>query len=382
MTHATISGADEAGLRAVFQAADTWGAVASVYLGRTPGALRDPDLELRWHAMTGSLAGHGVDEPTLDALHRRVMAGPAGSDGIAMFAAAGDVLFARETPGSGHADRAVGGRLPHVLPLLAWMQRRPPHVVVTVDRRGAELVSVRRGQASGETVTVYGPDDEIERNRPGGWSQPRYQHRAEDSWLHNAATVADAVARALRRVRARLLVLAGDVRARQLLEEHLGAAFRRHVVIRHVTGGRAPDGSQAIHAAEVAEAVTGIAEDETAGLLDRLAEGRGPDGRTVEGVRPTLDALAQGRVSTLFVVDDPGDERVAWFGPGTCRLAERPDAPSVVGARPTGARLTDAAVGAALLTRAGVRVLAPGSAHAPAEAIGALCRFRVPPAGS
>ncbi|MGH3328022.1 MAG: Vms1/Ankzf1 family peptidyl-tRNA hydrolase [Streptomycetales bacterium] len=382
MTDATISGADEASLRAVFQAAGAWGTVASVYLGRTPGALRDPDLELRWHAMAESLTDQRVDQPTLDAVHRRVLAGPPGSDVIAMFAAGGEVLFAQETPGSDHADLAVGGPLPHALPLLAWMQRHPPHVVVTVDRRGAEIVSVPRGRVSGETVTVYGPDDEIERNRPGGWSQPRYQHRAEDSWLHNAATVADAVARALRRVRARLLVLAGDVRARQFLEEHLGAAVRRKVVIRHVTGGRAPDGSRAIHEAEVAEAVTGSAEDETAGLLDRLAEGRGPDGRTVEGVRSTLDALAQGRVATLLVVDDPGDERVAWFGPGTSRLAERPDAPSLAGARPTGARLTDAAVGAALITRAGIRVVAPGSAHAPAEAIGALCRFRLPPPGS
>jgi hypothetical protein len=37
--------------------------------------------------------------------------------------------------------------------------------------------------------------------------------------------------------------------------------------------------------------------------------------------------------------------------------------------------LDDVAIRAALLTRAGIRLVAPGTAGAPAEGIGALCRY-------
>jgi hypothetical protein len=55
----------------------------------------------------------------------------------------------------------------------------------------------------------------------------------------------------LRRHAVRLLVLAGDLRAVQYLEKHLPVGISDRVVVRHVCGGRSPDGSAAMRAEEI-----------------------------------------------------------------------------------------------------------------------------------
>jgi hypothetical protein len=86
-------------------------------------------------------------------------------------------------------------------------------------------------------VDGRGPGRRDRTQRPrGGWSQPRYQRRAEDSWQHNAMAVADAVTQATRDLHAGLLLVAGDVRAVQLLRDHLPPETRRQVTLRSVPG--------------------------------------------------------------------------------------------------------------------------------------------------
>ncbi|NUP51572.1 MAG: hypothetical protein HOW97_30280, partial [Catenulispora sp.] len=89
-----------------------------------------------------------------------------------------------------------------------------------------------------------------------------------------------------------------------------------------------------------------------------------------------LHALAQGRVRTLLVTDSGADERVAWFGARPTEVSGHRGDLEQTGTHPRHGRLVDAAVRAALLTDAEVRVLEPGTAGAPAQGLGALCRFR------
>jgi hypothetical protein len=223
---------------------------------------------------------------------------------------------------------------------------------------------------------VAGPDDEIERNAPGGWSQPRYQRRAEDSWRHNAGAVADAVTHALPTVHSGLLLVAGDVRAVQLLQERLPTGMRRAVPIRHLPGGRSEDGSAQARRAAIGIALDEFVAEQTALVLDRFIAGRGPGGATVEGVSATLAALAEGRVQTLLVADDPTDERVAWFGPDVMCVDDPGQLPRAGTARELRAgRLVDVAVRGALLTDAEIRVLDPATAAELGDRIGALCRY-------
>jgi hypothetical protein len=235
----------------------------------------------------------GASETTLGLLTDQVLARVPGPGVLAAFAAADDTVSLVDMPGSDQPDRATYGQLPHVTPLLAWQQDRPAHVVAIVDRVGADIAVYPAGAGEAITMLITGPDDEIERNAPGGWAQPRYQRRAEDSWNHNAALVADRVSRLLRGHHASLLLLAGDVRALQYLDEHLPTWTRQEVVTRRITGGRRHDRSWSQRTAQILEEVRRAAEDERTSLLAELAEGRHAGGPAVEGVRETLAALAE-----------------------------------------------------------------------------------------
>ncbi len=347
--------------------------VASVYLGlatSNPTLDAGEDLDLRWRSIGSRLASEGADPATIDAIGSVVAGTTSYPMELALFAASGQVRLGHHIPGGAPFDRARFGAPADLVPLLRWLQRHPPHVVVLTDRTGADMTTVPAAAAAGSTRTVVGPDDEIERNAPGGWSQPRYQRRAEDSWQHNAAAVAEAVTRALRESRAGLLLVAGDVRAVQLLREHLPPAVRRQVTVRDLPGGRGHDGSEAARQAAIVEAVDGYVADRDRAALERFTE-RGPGG-TVEGVPATLAALAAGRVDTLFVADDTDDERTAWYAPHVLCAATRDEIARDAGAgQPAAGRLVDVAVRAALLTDAEVRVM-----HGPfQDRIGGVCRF-------
>ncbi|WP_433228891.1 Vms1/Ankzf1 family peptidyl-tRNA hydrolase [Actinomadura formosensis] len=365
------TGVDKKALHRLFTSA---GPVASVYVELA--APPEEDVWLRWQALTGRLAEQGADRATIESLTRRVSESVPGSGVLAAFAAHGEVLFALEMPGSDRPDLAVYDALPHVLPLLEWVQERPAYVLALVDRTGADVAAYPCGATEALVQVVDGTDDEIVRNAPGGWSQMRHQHRAEDSWEHNAVRVADALVRTVADLDARLLLLAGDVRALQYLTKHLPERVRREVSIRYVSGGRSPDGAEKDRAAQVAAETRRAADEQTRSLLHLLEERKGPSGRAVEGVQETLDALTQGRVYTLLVVDDPLDRRTAWFGRHPTQVSrDREDLADAGASEITRGPLIDVAVRCALLTGAGIHVVRAGAPDAPAEGIGALCRF-------
>jgi len=366
----TIPGVDAGALRELFSSPDP---IASVYVDvRATG---EQDALARWRPIGDRLAEQGAAPATLSALTERVLGSVPGRGVLAAFAAADDVLFAVDMPGSAQPGLGMYAALPHLAPLLAWLQDHPALVAAVVDRAGADILVYPSGAAEAIGTVVTGPDDEIERNAPGGWSQPRYQRRAEDSWQHNAARVAETLVRTLRRLDAHLLLLAGDVRALQYLDEQLPTWVQHEVVVHRVSGGRSQDGSWSRRAEQIRQEARRAAEDERASLLAELAEGRGPGGHAVEGSRETLAALAAGRVRTLLLGPDAVGKRTAWFGPGPTDVATRSEPLIQAGMRVQRGPLVDVAVRAAILTGAQVRILGPVRSDRPAEGIGALCRF-------
>lgn len=346
---------------------------ASVYVGLHPAdpvADAGADLGLRWRRLATELAEQGADRATLAAIGDDLAEQPASPAYYAIVASSGSVVFRQTLPNATGADHAHFGAPADVLPLIAFVQDHPAYVKVVTDRTGADVTTVARGAASGPTTLVFGTDDEIERNAPGGWAQARYQRRAEDSWQHNAGEVARQVAQAVREVDAHLLLVSGDVRAVQLLRDHLPNAVRNTVSVRQLSGGRRPDGSAPLQDVAAAQAVSERAAAETIELMDRLDNERRVGGLAVEGATATLAALAQGRVDTLIIVDDPADERVAWFGPSNAGALKRTEPMDRIG------RLVDVAIRAAVLSDADVRVVSPELSRGLRQGIGALCRFR------
>ncbi|GAA1579662.1 Vms1/Ankzf1 family peptidyl-tRNA hydrolase [Kribbella sancticallisti] len=359
-----LSGIDDTPLTKLL-AGDT--PVASMYFDQRPPG----DVPVRWRTVARLLSEQGAPTHTIDALAEHVLDAVPGPGQLAAFAQGDKVTLTLTLP---EADAAYIGRygaLPHLKPLLAWEQEHPARIVATLDRTGADISVYPAGSSEPQAATVNGPDDEIERNAPGGWSQGRYQNRAEDSWEHNSIAVAETVARLLKRFRAHVLFLAGDVRALQYLEEHLPRWIQTGVTVRRLSGGRSEDGSAARQSEQLVDQTRQIVAEQNAALLAEFAAHVGTGGLAVQGTDETFAALAAGRVRTLLLPTSDSDDR-AWFGPAPTDLSLQPN--PLIGAAGAAceAPLEDIAIRAALLTDADVRIVPDEEAT---FTIAALCRF-------
>lgn len=339
----------------------------------------EPDIDnaaqrslLRWKSLRRELTDAGAPAAALDAIDGvvedahtmgRTLAAVANTDGL---------LLARHEPDPPVRDLGRVAPLPSVGPLLESLQSRPSHLVVLADRTGADIFAfVPDG---GEVASVAGAepgDPHLRKTAPGGWSQRRYQNRAENQWQSNAKEVADQLVAVTDEIGARLVVVAGDVRALQLLRDELPGHVAR--LVREVEGSRGVESGLEEVSGDVAKLVATAVADDTAALLEKFREELGQGDRAVEGANPTLAALAAAQVDTLLVADDLDDERIAWFGPTLGALAVDADTVRSMGVEPAQARMVDVTIRAALTTGASVRIIP--SARAVSDGIGAVLRF-------
>jgi hypothetical protein len=236
-----------------------------------------------------------------------------------MVASAGEVLYDDRVSDRAPTDRATWSALPDLFPLVALQPPRVPHIVALVDRAGADLAVYGPTQVG--TDEVIGGRHPITGAAPVGWSQRRYQQRAENLLVANAHFVAEHLDRLAQRHRTRLIVLAGDVRAKAALLDALPVASRDQVV--EVSGGRDlgvdEDALRDSTRRLVAEEAT--ADEQT--VVDRFVEQYGRGGRAVEGLGDTGSALRQGRVDHLLIAAD-GIEAPMFIGPDLLDLAITP----------------------------------------------------------
>jgi len=243
--------------RALDELVTTWSGIRAMSRGTPPftsvylpldqtAADAAHQRDVGWRHLRDDLVAQGAPDDALDAVGDLVLAERHGATVAVVADADGRTLVRPLREPLAHPV-AVHGPLPHLGPLVAFAQSEPVYVVVLVDRRGADIVTVVDGVTIAADESVDGdPDAPIRKVAPGGWSQRRYQQRAENTWEDNAAAVADEVAEVARRSGAAVVVAAGDDRARALLDEHLA-----HCV---VDAARSGDPSE-----KVAEATAAIA---------------------------------------------------------------------------------------------------------------------------
>ncbi len=222
------------------------------------------------------------------------------------------------------------GPVPRWATVLEARQRVIAHVVVEADHAGADLTGFV-GSHVVDAESVDGSTFPIHRGHPGGWSQRRFQQRAENTWENNARDVADAVAAMARQVHAELIAVAGDVRAQGFVLDLLPTDVAAKAV--KIEAG-SPEGiaNEVVRLLStiVAERVTAAAE---------LVRSRLEHGTAAIDQTEIIDALRTGRVETLLVHDDGSDGGGA--DPGW----------------QDGARVVDRAVCAALATDAEILVV-------------------------
>lgn len=222
-----------------------------------------------------------------------------------------DASFAEPRRGP---ERLGHGRLPEILPLVRHRSSAEQYVVVETGREGASvrLECAERAVAE-QTVEVEGRDDSLPKVQAGGWSHARYQRHSEEIWKQNQGEVAEVVDRLVREERPALVVLAGDVRARQLLRDQLAPASRGLVIEVEAHTRAAGADEQALDEA-ISRALTEHAHSEVQRALDRLASDGG--GLGARGVDEVVEALQQGRVDTLLL-----DSKALEAGNGEAREA-------------------------------------------------------------
>jgi hypothetical protein len=348
------------------------GPFATVYL-TTEAEIENaaPRSELRWKALREHLTNEGAATDVLAAIDPSVVNAHRFGQCLAVVANTTGVVHVEHHQEPPKRDLGRWSPLPSLAPLIEWRQSSPPHVVVLADRRGADLFVFRPGAADGHRE-AGGASDPLTRSAPGGWSQRRYQQRAENTWERNADDVAKELARLVDESAARVVIAAGDVRALQLLQEALPDEITS--ILELVDGGRSPDGSLGSIADDVVRLVATVAARDTVAIVEKFREERGQADRAAEGPAATLAALAASQVEVLLVHDDPADQRQAWFGEEPGQLALNPDDVRELGARmPQAARLPDVAIWAALRTGAGVRIVP--QAGGPGDGIGAILRW-------
>lgn len=337
------------------------------------------EVRLRWEGRRRSLADAGVPDRVLDTVATALERERRGAAGLAVVVPGdGDALVERLA--SAPDESAVWQPVPALRPLIARRQRHLAHVVALVDRTGADL-RAGTGSVTDEdvTLTVAGEDDVIRKVQPGGWSQRRFQQRAEDSWQHNMTQVAAELAALAERVQAPVVAVGGDERAVGYLVDALPATVRERVERIGVT--RAADGSGDRLSAEVDAELASWSGARVEAAMALHAEELGQGDRATSGAGRTLEALRAARVAVLLVAErarDAAEDRRAWIGPTRDQVATTPGDLAEPHAA-EGVPLLDAAVTAALASGAGVLVVPAGDDGSPPEdlrdGLGALLRW-------
>jgi hypothetical protein len=368
---------DLAFLHPLYEQPGPW---ASVYVDTSRHTEDTPhERRLAAIALARELAGQGADEATCRAVREAVEElHPSEPQGRALFARAGEVVLdppLTKAPG-GHS--AYWAPLPHTAPLLELAGEDPVCIVAYVDRKGADF-ELRSGLGRQDAGSVVGRRYPIHRTSTADWSERHFQLRVENTWEHNAAEIADALAVCQEETQADLLILVGEDRERRTVRERLPKRLHDLVVeAPHGTGSRLlqEDVEQA-RAAHVRER----AERE----LERFLAAREPgdDGRAgaVEGVPALVEAAREHRIDELLIrPDGPDAHREVWIGEDPDQLAVRRADLKILGEQHAWpARADDALIRSAVATGAPAISVTPAAPETglevPVGGLGALLRW-------
>ncbi|MBV7694186.1 Vms1/Ankzf1 family peptidyl-tRNA hydrolase [Streptomyces sp. TRM70350] len=338
------------------------------------------ERHLTAEAMSRELAGQGADEATCRAVRDAIeeLKHSPEPHGRALFARAGEVVLDPPLARAPQAGWAEWASLPRATPLLDLTGEDAVAVVAYIDRRGADF-ELRSALARETAGSVTGRQWPVHRTSTVDWSERHFQLRVENTWEHNAAEIADALAVCEEETRADLLILVGENRERRAVHERLPQRLLERVVeAPHGAGSRLLD-------ADVEEARATHVRRHAEAELERFLAARAPDdeGRAgaAEGVPAVIEAAREHRIDELVVRPDGGDtHREVWIGEDPDQLAVRRTDLKILGEQHSwSARADDALIRSAVATAAPAISLAPVEAareqDVPVGGLGALLRW-------
>ena len=186
---------------------------------------------------------------------------------------------------------------PAVAQLASILDEYERYLVVLIDKEEARLISVYMGQAE---PRAHISDEYPGRNKRGGWAQARYSHH-RDAHLHrHVLHVTEALLDELRRQPFDKLLVGGPDEARSALMHVLPRPLRTRIAGSFL-------GELFLSDAQVVERVRGEEEkaehESQASLVNDVLDAAGAGGLATQGWEETLQALAEGRVHELVLVE-------------------------------------------------------------------------------
>jgi hypothetical protein len=272
------------------------------------------ELDLRVRALAARLEEQGTPEAVVEAVRGRLLEGNDG--GLAgtlrgravVVASDGSVVLDQPLLDRPRAELAEWSPQPDLLPLLRQLPGRVPHIVVVIDRVGADItVSAVPGKPI-EEKEVEGDTFHIHKFHGGGWAHHRYQHNSENKWVQNADEVAQSIASMVRRLAPRFVLVAGDVRARQILTDRASDLWS-DLVVTMDEGGRAAGADREPVDRRAAELTAEHEARDDAQIAEQI-ESASAHGLSVTGTALVVEALRKGQVETLVLADEPDDEKL------------------------------------------------------------------------
>lgn len=279
--------------------------VISLYLSLTPNQNGREDYHTFVRKVFGE-RGRALPEqsPERDSFERDVKRisdylehkGDKSSHGLAIFASAGAELFETiplETPFDDHW--LFVGSVPHLYPLAKLIDSYPRYAAVMLDTNKARILVFSLAATERDERVI---SDKTRRSSKGGWSQSRYQRRADNVHLHHMKEVADALERIVREDNISQIVIAGEDVAVPKLREQLPAHLAEKIVdvIKLQRHAQAADMLETtLSAIRVKDAETDA--EKVQELFDEWQSG----GLGVAGPEATLRAFEMGQVEELII---------------------------------------------------------------------------------
>ena len=299
-------------LQPVFAATGPYATVCADVTHTTENA--DTEVDLRVRAIAERLTEQGAPEAVVEAVRSRLLEANQGGEvatlrGRALVVAAdGRVVLDQALADSPRTEVAEWSPHPDLLPVLRALPGRVPHVVVLTDRVGADLTLATLPGHAEEEETVEGDSFQIRKFQGGGWAHHRYQHNAENKWVHNADDVAEHIASVVRRVHPRFVLLAGDMRARQILTDRASGLWS-DLIVSMDEGGRAAGADREPVERRAAELVAEHEARDEADTIEKISSA-GAHGLAVTGTADVVEALRKAQVETLVLADPADDEKL------------------------------------------------------------------------
>jgi peptide subunit release factor 1 (eRF1) len=197
----------------------------------------------------------------------------------------------------------VTGAIPSLRPLVHAAEDAPPYAVLVANQREADLwVMARQTWERGVQLEA---NDYPRKQKQGGWSQRRYQSRADERVDAFARTIAEETRVALGEGAGAVqyLILSAEEPMASAIDAELHETVKERII------GRISLPKEANFDAIVAEAAPIVAAEERRqelAAVQAVRDGVGAGNDGVAGAEDTLAALQAGQAMTLVVNDDFG----------------------------------------------------------------------------